>query len=53
VPEVTLLDDSIPSGGWETARFYGRLLGAWAAMGFRAPPIALDTPEIEVRAVGG
>jgi hypothetical protein len=43
------LDAAVPSGGWETAKFYGKLLGAWAAMGFKASPVALDTPEIEVR----
>lgn len=45
----TVLDGSIPSGGWETTKFYGKLLGAWIAMGFRAPPLALDTPEIELK----
>ena len=49
VSEGTVLDGSIPSGGWETTKFYGRLLGAWAAMGFKSPPLALDTPEIELR----
>lgn len=43
------LDDSIPSGNWETAKFFGRLLGAWIAMGFKSPPLALETPEIELR----
>lgn len=48
--DQTVLDDSIPSGRWETTKFIGTLLVAWAAMGFKAPPVALDTPEIELRA---
>lgn len=50
--DPSLLDDSIPSGGWETTKFYGKLLGAWAAMGFKAPPVALDTPEVELAKAG-
>lgn len=29
----------VPSGAWPTTRFYGRLLGAWIAMGFKVPNI--------------
>lgn len=50
--EAAKLDDAIPAGGWETTRFYGKLLGAWIAMGFKAPPVALDTPEFTL-AKGG
>lgn len=52
LPEDIMLDESVKSGGWETTKFYGRLLGAWMAMGFRSPSLALDTPEIalDVRA---
>jgi len=39
VPEGTVLDDSLPAGGWTTAKFYGKLLGAWIVMGFKAPKI--------------
>lgn len=46
--DAAMLDGSIPSGGWETTRFYAKLLGAWIAMGFKAPSVALDTPEIEL-----
>lgn len=49
VIDGTVLDDSVPSGGWQTMIFFGKLMAAWIAMGFRAPPIALDTPEIELR----
>ena len=48
-PEGVVPADSVPSGRWATARFYGQLLGAWAAMGFKAPEVALDTPEVELR----
>ena len=42
------LDDSVAAGRWPTTKFYGRLLLAWAGMGFRAPALALDTPEIKL-----
>ena len=47
-PAGAVPDDGVPAGGWPTAKFYGQLLVAWAAMGFKAPPVALDTPEVEV-----
>lgn len=31
------LDGAVPSGAWPTTKFYARLFGAWAAMGFKAP----------------
>jgi hypothetical protein len=37
----TALDGDVPSGAWQTTRFYMRLLGAWIAMGFRVPTIAV------------
>ncbi len=49
-PEV-VFDDAVPAGGWPTAKFYGQLLAAWAAMGFRSPEVALDTPEVELAGV--
>ena len=39
------LDGAIPSGKLQTAGFYARLLGAWIAMGFKSPAIALSRPE--------
>ncbi|SEQ02846.1 hypothetical protein SAMN05428969_1609 [Devosia sp. YR412] len=48
-PDGSILDDAVPAGGWETTKFYGRLLAAWAAMGFKSPVLALDTPEVELR----
>ena len=50
--DAAMLDGSIPAGGWETTKFYGKLLGAWIAMGFKSPPVALDTPEIELVRTG-
>lgn len=33
--------DDVPSGALATAGFYGRLLTAWIAMGFKVPDIAV------------
>lgn len=41
------LDGSVPAGAWPTAKFYARLLGAWIAMGFRAPDIAVPGGRID------
>ncbi len=41
-------DDSVPSGGWPTAQFYGRLLAAWIAMGFRVPEVKVEGPELAI-----
>lgn len=40
-PAGAPLDDAIPAGGWETTKFYGRLLTAWIGMGFRSPEVDL------------
>jgi hypothetical protein len=39
VPEGTRLDDTLPAGALTTAGFYGKLLTAWIAMGFKSPKI--------------
>lgn len=52
LPAGQMLDDAVPSGGWETTKFYGKLLGAWVAMGFKVPVVAMDTPEIELPKAG-
>ena len=36
---VTLPDDGVPNYPGRSAKFFGRLLGAWAAMGFRMPAV--------------
>lgn len=41
LPEHHLLDDALPAGKAATAGFYGKLLLAWIAMGFRSPRIAV------------
>lgn len=41
------LDGAVPSGAWPTAKFYARLLGAWIAMGFKAPVIAVTGGKID------
>lgn len=39
LPDGSLLDDAVPSGGRHTLGFYAKLLGAWIAMGFKTPRI--------------
>jgi hypothetical protein len=41
------LDGAVPSGAWPTTKFYARLLGAWIAMGFKAPDIAVPGGRID------
>jgi hypothetical protein len=41
-------DASVPSGGWPTAQFYGRLLAAWIAMGFKVPKIEVAGPDLAI-----
>ncbi|MGR9246838.1 GFA family protein [Rhizobium leguminosarum] len=41
VPDRASVPDDVPSGALATTRFYGRLLTAWIAMGFKAPEIAI------------
>ena len=36
-------NDGIPAGSRETWRFYGKLLGAWIAMGFKSPKIRIGS----------
>lgn len=42
VPDDTKLDDSLPAGAMTTAGFYGKLLAAWIAMGFKAPKLEVE-----------
>jgi hypothetical protein len=41
LPPSTVLSGDIPAGALPTAGFYARLLGAWIAMGFKVPAIAV------------
>ncbi|WEK05378.1 MAG: DUF6151 family protein [Candidatus Devosia phytovorans] len=47
-PAGSVPEDGVPTGGWETVKFYGRLLGAWIAMGFKQPPVAPDMVEVQL-----
>ena len=53
VPAGVVLDDSVPAGGWQTAKFFASLLGAWIAMGFKVPVLAGDTPEMKLKGSSG
>jgi hypothetical protein len=41
------LDGDVPAGPWQTTKFYARLLGAWIAMGFKAPDIAVTGGKVD------
>lgn len=41
-----VLDDLIPSGTWQTMGFYGKLLTAWIAMGFKVPNIEIKEEAV-------
>lgn len=41
VPAGKTLSDDLPAGRMVTAGFYAKLLGAWIAMGFKSPDIAV------------
>jgi hypothetical protein len=47
--DAAALDSAVPDGGWATTKFYGSLLGAWIAMGFRVPnlevPGRIELPQ--------
>lgn len=47
-PASLIGDAAVPEGAWETAKFYGKLLAAWAAMGFKAPPVVQGSREFEL-----
>lgn len=47
IPEGVVLDDALPNPKRHTANFFVKLLGAWIAMGFRAPKIDVGTAPLE------
>ena len=47
MPEGTELSRDIPYGGRQTWGFYGKLLGAWVAMGFRTPKMPVIAGTID------
>ena len=53
LPEGVVLDGSVPAGGWATAKFYGQLLAAWIAMGFKVPKVEVAGPELVLPGRGG
>lgn len=48
LPQEQRPDDSVPSGGWPTAKFYGRLLAAWIGMGFKVPDVKVQGPDLPI-----
>lgn len=42
LPSTAQLDTALPSGKWTTTRFYGKLLAAWIAMGFKSPKLDVE-----------
>jgi hypothetical protein len=44
--DATVLEGDVPAGAWETTKFYGRLLRAWIAMGFKRPEIAVTGGDV-------
>jgi hypothetical protein len=41
------LSDDIPNARWQSAAFFAKLFGAWAAMGFKSPKITHVNGEID------
>lgn len=46
LPDGSVLDDLVPNGKRQSVLFFAKLLGAWAAMGFRSPKISIAGGEI-------
>lgn len=42
LPDASTLPDDVPNARNHTVSFFARLLGAWIAMGFRSPSIAVN-----------
>ena len=42
LPAGAALSDDVPNAPRHTASFFVKLLGAWIAMGFRSPKIAVN-----------
>lgn len=42
LPAGTVLPDDVPNGRRQSFSFFAKLLGAWIAMGFRSPKIAVS-----------
>ncbi len=48
LPANTALPDDIPNSKRQSLSFFGKLLGAWIAMGFRRPKVAVGIGTIQV-----
>jgi hypothetical protein len=48
LPDVSALGDDVPNGKRQSVRFFAKLFGAWVAMGFRSPKIAVGEGGILV-----
>ncbi|WP_342380087.1 hypothetical protein NVS55_11005 [Myxococcus stipitatus] len=46
LPAGVVLPPDVPSGKWNQAAFFARLLGAWILMGFRAPRLTFIHGEV-------
>ncbi|MBX3204740.1 MAG: hypothetical protein KF764_06710 [Labilithrix sp.] len=46
LPDRSTLADDVPNGTWQTLSFFAKLLGAWIAMGFKSPKIAIVNGEL-------
>ncbi len=46
LPDPSVLPDDIPNMKGQSGMFFAKLLGAWIAMGFRVPKIAVERPLV-------
>ena len=42
LPDASVLTNDVPNGKRQSLWFYAKLLGAWIAMGFKVPKIAVN-----------
>jgi hypothetical protein len=42
LPDASMLPRDVPNYKWQSASFFAKLFGAWVAMGFRSPKIAVN-----------
>ncbi|AKU89698.1 hypothetical protein AKJ08_0085 [Vulgatibacter incomptus] len=48
LPAGTVLPDDVPNCKRQSGSFFFKLLGAWIAMGFKRPKIAVGNGELQV-----
>lgn len=49
LPDPGVLDDDLPNAKRQSLSFFLKLLGAWIAMGFKAPRVSVGPTEITLR----